>query len=273
MKVTLTPVLEDLRALYAVSDRFERFDAYVSLHSGISRGGGKTRGEPLPIGTFSPMGERQGAYLDHLIFINAESLAHITADDVATDFEMLDDRFRLMLVVADVPKNGWTQRQLTDAEWRFTLQNDRLPNNVTLDGFDRWVSVLLWTDTEATETYLKRETRGALYRALHRRHLGPPNTLLEMMQQEGRVLAYAGHVPELDADELVYSLEVITPYLRCTDFPTCFAALYGDAAAKAAGYEALGLGTDAGFQLALHGALGQPRAGRLEFPTAVNPVT
>ena len=252
MNVSLTPVLEDLRGLYAITDRFERFDAYAAL------GSGKTRGEPLPIGTFSPMGERQTAYLDQLIAVNAEGLAQTTADDVTRDFTALDERFRLMLVVADVPRNGWTQRHLTDADWRFTLKNDALPKGVALDGFDRWVSVLLWTDTEATETYVKREVRSALYRALHRRYSGPPATLAEMMQQEGRVLAYAGYTPELDTDELAYSLEVIAPYLQKSDFPTCFAALYGDEAAKAAGYEALGLTANAGFQVALYEASGTP---------------
>lgn len=261
MNVLLTPILEDLRGLYAITDRFLRFDAYTSLSSG------KTRGEPLPIGTFSPMGERQAAYLEQLISMDAESLAQTTADDVANDFEALPERFRLMLVVADVPKNGWTQRQLTDADWRFTLKNDALPKSVTLDGFDRWVSILLWTDTEATETYVKREVRGALYRALHRRYVGAPKTLAEMMKQEGRVLSYAGYTPELAADELAYSLGVIGPYLQKSEFPTCFAALYGDEAAKAAGYEALGLAADAGFQLALHDASRKSQTDLLNLQT------
>ncbi len=251
MNVEVTNVLGDLRGLYAIADRFERFDAYAAL------GSGKARGEPLPIGTFSPMGERQAAYLDQLIAVDAEGLAQTTANAVAADFGTLPDRFRLMLVVADVPRNGWTQRQLTDAEWRFTLQNDRVPKGVTLNGFDRWVSVLLWTDTEATETYIERETRGALYRALHRRYSGPPSMLAEMMQQEGRVLGYAGYTPELAADELAYSQEVIAPHLQKSDFPVCFSALYGDEAAKAAGYKALGLNPNVGFQLALQDASGE----------------
>ncbi len=258
MKVTLTPILEDLRALYTIADRLERFDAYVSLSSGTSRGGKKTRGEHLPLGTFSPMGERQAAYLDGLVALKAERLAQTTASEVAADFAALPDRFRLMLVVADVPHNGWTQRQLSDAEWRFTLKNDTRPKGTPSAEFDRWVSVLLWTDTEATETYVKREIRGALYRALHRRYVGPPETLAQMMQQEGRVLSYAGYTPELAADELAYSREVIAPHLQKSDFPTCFAALYGDEAARAAGYEALGLTANAGFELALHKASGSP---------------
>ena len=248
MDVALTSILEDFRDLYRIEDRFERFDAYAAL------GSGKARGEPLPVGTFSPMGERQAGYLDRLITMGAEELAQTAADEVAEDFTDFSDRFRLMLVVADVPRNGWTQRQLTDAEWRFT-PSDTLPKSMSLEDFDRWVSVLLWTDTEATEAYVKREVRGALYRALHVHHVGAAHTLAQMMQQEGRVLAYAGYTSELDMGELEYSREVLEPYLQRTEFPGCFAALYGDAATKNVGYEALGLAAQAGFQVALHDAL------------------
>jgi hypothetical protein len=238
MKVVLTNILDDLRGLYTIADRFERFDAYVSLSSGKARGSGKTRGEPLPLGTFSPMGERQADYLDRLIAMGAEGLAQATAAEVAADFATLEDSFRLMLVVVDVPRNGWTERHLTDAEWRFTLKNDTPPKVAARAGFDRWVSVLLWTDTEATEAYISREVRAALYRALHLRYLAAPHTLAEMMQQEGRALAYAGYTPTLAAEELAYTREVVKPFLQSTDFPVCFAALYGDDAARQVGYSA-----------------------------------
>ena len=249
MNVVLTEALRDLRSLYRIQDRFERFDAYRFLLTG------KTRGECLPIGTFSPVGERQADYLDRLLALDAERLAQMTADEVAADFAPLADKFRLMLIVGDVPRNGWTERTLTDARWRFTLKDDTPPKGAVLEHFDRWVTVLLWTDVEATEAYVKRETRAALYRALHYRYVGTPETLAEMMQQEGRALAYAGYTPELDAEELDYTREVVQPYLESEAFPACFAALYGDEAACNAGYEALGLESKAGFQVALAEAL------------------
>ncbi len=263
MKVVLTTILDDLRGLYTIADRLARFGAYVSLSSGKARGGGKSRGEQLPLGTFSPMGERQAGYLDRLIAMGAEGLAQATADEVAHDFTTFNDRFRLMLVVADVPRNGWTERHLTDAEWRFTLKNDTLPKSVTLKGFDRWVSVLLWTDVEVSETYISREVRAALYRALHYRYLAPSRTLADMMRQEGRVLAYAGYTPELGGEELEYSREVIRPFLQSADFPVCFAALYGDDAARQVGYKGLGLPASAGFQVALRDTLSE------ETPTSL----
>ena len=252
MKATLTEVLSDLRGLYEIENRFQRFDAYRALASG------KIRGEPLPIGTFSPMGERQADYLDRLLALDAEQLAQTIADEVVADFVTFPDKFRLMLVVADVPRNGWTERNLTDAQWRFTPY-DTLPKDVAMKGFDRWVTVLLWTDVEATEAYVRREARAALYRALHFRHVGTPKTLQEMMRQEGRALAYAGYMLESSPEELEYSRYVIEPHLQSGEFPVCFAALYGDEAARKAGYEALGLESKAGFQLALMESLTEPR--------------
>ena len=52
----ITPILRDLRSLYDISDRMERFKAYVELFTGTSKG------EPFPIGNFSPMGRRQMDY-------------------------------------------------------------------------------------------------------------------------------------------------------------------------------------------------------------------
>jgi len=47
---------------------------------------------------------------------------------------------------------------------------------------------------------------------------------------------------------------VIQPYLDTTDYPTLFACLYGDEAAKSVGYPPLGLSERAGFALALEEA-------------------
>jgi len=73
-----------------------------------------------------------------------------------------------------------------------------------------------------------------------------------MMRQEGLALAFAGATePALDPDDLHYTREVIQPYLDSQHFPTIFACLYGDEAAKSVGYEPLGLSTKAGYALAL----------------------
>jgi hypothetical protein len=257
MRVTLTPILRELRAIYDQEGAMKRFRAYVALSVG------EQHGEPLPLGVFSPMGQRQPAYLDALIAQDAEGSAERAGVEAASRLGALPDVYRMMLVVADVPHNGWTERHLTDAEWRFSDATDRLPGKSAAAGFDRWVTIQLWTDVDPTPEYVQLETLSALYRAAHQRHIGAPRTLAEMMRQEGRAAAFAGGCPELDADDLAYTREVIMPYLASAHFPTCFAAMYGDQAARAAGYPPLGLSACAGFALGLSDAL---VAGAAEAP-------
>ena len=245
MEILLVPVLRSLRDLYDIEGVMPRFQAYVSLAFG------ETRGEPLPIGAFSPMGQRQRAFLDALIDSGAERVAAEAASEGARRLEPLSDIYRSMLVVTDVPRNGWTQRHLTDAEWRFSNKYDALPKNAPPVGFDRWVSVQLWTDERPTAEYVRRETMAAIYRAAHQRHIGLPRTLGDMICQEGRAYAFAGYAPDLDADDLSYSREVIKPLLRSAHYPTCFTAFYGDEAARSVGYEPLGLSAQAGFNVGL----------------------
>lgn len=249
MRATVTPILRELRAIYEVEGVMPRFRAYVSLATG------EKHGEMLPLGMFSPMGKRQPEYLDALLAQDAESVAVRASEETEARLAALPGVYRVMLVVADVPRNGWTERHLTDAEWRFSEGTDGLPKMAPAVGFDRWVSVLLWTDVEPTPAYVRRETRAALYRAAHLRQYGLPRALGDMMRQEGRALAFAGEQPALDPDDLAYTREVIAGYLSSSHFPTCFAALYGDEAAKAVGYPPLGLSERAGFAVALADAL------------------
>jgi hypothetical protein len=60
--------------------------------------------------------------------------------------------------------------------------------------------------------------------------------------------------PTLPADELIYTREIIMPLLDTTDYPTQFAALWGDEAAAMFGYQSLGLSPYAGIALAVHDA-------------------
>jgi hypothetical protein len=89
-----------------------------------------------------------------------------------------------------------------------------------------------------------------------------------MMRQEGLAAVFAGaSEPTLDAEEIVYSREIIAPYLDSADLPTLFACLYGDEAARSVGYTPLGLSPRAGYAVALAEAIDR----RIEPEKAVNP--
>lgn len=268
MKVSLTPMLQSLRDIYKVEGIMPRFQAYRSLMLG------DTRGEAFPLGVFSPMGIRQADYLDALIALEAESIAENAAIQAAARLSFLSDDYRLILVVVDEKRNSWTERHITDAEWRLQNKYDEMPQDAKPVGFDRWVSVQLWTDEEPSASYIQKETQASIYRAAHRRHVGVAKTLREMMYQEGRAMAFAGFVPELDSDDIAYSRQVIKPHQMSTDYHICFTALYGDEIARAVGYQPLGLSTRAGFDVALADALVQAKPEQcLERNHRENPLT
>ena len=85
MKATLEPILRDCRAIYTLDGVMERYWAYVNLMT-------KDKGEFLPLGAFSPMGKRQGAFLDELIALEAEAWAQKLCHQVTTELESTEPR-------------------------------------------------------------------------------------------------------------------------------------------------------------------------------------
>jgi hypothetical protein len=74
-----------------------------------------------------------------------------------------------------------------------------------------------------------------------------PETLGDALAQEERIARAGGTtLAPLDPDEAEYTRAVLADLLGASDFPTLFAALMGDAAARDAGYTPLGLSDRAG---------------------------
>ncbi|ULH16190.1 hypothetical protein MF271_06125 [Deinococcus sp. KNUC1210] len=267
MKLSVFPILKELRALYDVGERntLERFWAYKALMVDGP--------QPLPLGDFSPMGKRQPEYLDSLLSMNAEALSATFAQEIEAELSAVQAEFRLLLVVVDQPNNGWTQRWLSDAAWRFGPE--KVPQNPDQTPARRWVTVQLWTHVPPTPDSLRAQVRGAVRRAVWRMQHGPPVTLAQMMRQEGAALAYgggtfAGQPLVLEPDELAYTREVLEALRPSDHWPTCFAALYGDEAATEVGFPPLGMSRLAGLGLALEEApadeLTRPLSYRADLP-------
>jgi len=117
------------------------------------------------------------------------------------------------------------------------------------------VLVACWTSESYTPADIRAEARAALYRYAHLQRHGPPRTLHQIMALDGAARAFAGITPQLAPDELRYTAEVIAPFLATTDFALQFACLFGDEAARSAGYTPQGIGPYAGFELALEQAV------------------
>jgi hypothetical protein len=249
MPALLEPVLQACRQIYDLDGVMERYNAYVHLMTAA-------RGEFLPLGSFSPMGKRQKDFLDGLLAQNAENFALETAHSAVQELKT-SQIYRIALVVVDEPRNGWTQRHLTDAEWRFSALHTMPKHNTPRFPEAQWITVQLWTtEFDGTERspnleYVRQETRAALARAEFQQKNGVPISLESMMRQEAFVLHFSGEQISMPPDELEYTKAVLEPHLKSTHHPTNFAALYGDEAAKSVGFLPLGVSARAGFGLAL----------------------
>jgi hypothetical protein len=240
--IGLTHTLEIQRRLLKIPLGPKRFDEYLHVMTDGSQE------IVLPLGLFNPMGkEHVMETVETLMSMGAESIAMAAIDNTHRRIKDLDDTFQVALVVIDDLEGGWTNRYSTDADHRFK------PYPKSQGG---WAVVPFWTSKLQSIKMVNERVLENVYRALYRTRNGHPSTLREMMVQEGNSARFAGKEPKgLDHEELDYSRKVLEPYLNSDHYPTVFACLYGDNAAKEFGYTHLGLSEFAGFEVALTDAI------------------
>jgi hypothetical protein len=240
--IGLTHTLEIQRQLLELPLGPERFDEYLHVMTG------GTDEILLPLGLFNPMGkEHVMDTVDALISMEAESIAIEAIDRAKRRLNNLSDTFQIALVVIDDLKGGWTNRYSTDADHRFK----QYPNSQ-----GGWAVAPFWTSELQSIELVNERVLENVYRVLYKTRYGHPATLREMMVQEGISERFAGKEAEgIDHEELDYSRKVLEPHLNSDHYPTIFACLYGDNAAKEFGYTPLGLSEFAGFEVALTDAI------------------
>jgi hypothetical protein len=237
MSVEVASALRAQRDLLDLPRGMERFDAYVkTMIDSDDR-------VILPLQTFNPMSrEHVAEVLDALLDMGAEELAAVAARDADQKLGGIERPMRIFIVVADDARGGWTDRSITDYEFRFTKKG--------LLG-EGWVQVMQWSSEGASGERIHRDVQAQMYRTLYLDRFGLPETLGAMLRQEGMASAFAGS-PERDlpTDDLEYTRETIRAHLDSRDRGVHFACLYGDEAAVACGYEALGFSSGAGLAAA-----------------------
>ncbi len=243
--IALVPMLDVQRRIYDLPPGRGRFERYLAVMT-------DPVGElALPLPAFNPMGKAHvAATLDALLALGAEDVAAKALAGASPRLVRAGGNFRVGLVVADDLGGGWTNRFTTEVDQRFR-SGPMLKRG--------WAVALFWTSEPPTAESVAREALAAAFRAAYAHRHGPATTLRRMMAQEGPAAAFAGaSKPPLDAEELAYTAEVLRPHLDSDDFPALFACLHGDAAARALGYDPLGLVPRAGYALALAEALARP---------------
>ena len=243
MKLEFIPLLQLQRDLYTLPRGQERFRAYIETMLNADA----SDIDLLPLVVMNPMGKDHiPAILDTLLTMGAEAVAAQAISEAAEPLQDIPGAFKVGLVLADDLMGGWTDRYTSEFRHRFEVSPSLKRG---------WLTGILWTSDVPSTQKVREETLAAVYRAAYIQQHGNARTLQEMLHQEGYALAMAGcKEPMLDADDVAYTRELLTPHLLAEDYPTAIVCLFGDQAAHSLGYKPQGLSERAGLALALHEA-------------------
>lgn len=250
--VTYVPLLKIQRELYNVTDRRERFPAY--LRTMFNDDGSDL--ELAPLVMMNPMAKPHvAALLDALIAMDADGAAGEAVAKAAPAIAELPGEYRAALVVSDDLKGGWTNRYASEFQIRFGQPEQPLAGPAHRVRRNSWICGVLWSNEEAAAQTAVRAVRMAMHRLAYVFHHGRAATLAQRLAQEGAVMACAGcEFPEISLEEIGYTRQIIAPFLNEGDMATTISCLFGDAAGKTLGFAPLGLSHDAGLAVALEDA-------------------
>ena len=241
MNFALLPLLNIQRDLHAIPRGMERFRAYIATMTG------GTDDIVLPITGMNPMGkEHVASLLDDLLAADAEAIAAAAIDEAAARLIRIPGERKVALVVIDDAQGGWTNRYFSEIPPPIAGARPSAKRRAL-----RWALVPIWTSEPWPAHAICAAVLAAIYRSAFVEQHGFPDTLREIMTMEGCAAVFAGiRPPPLDAEDLAYTAEVLQPYRDTRDYPTIFAGLFGDEAARSVGYPPLGLSPRAGLALA-----------------------
>ncbi|GEM49747.1 hypothetical protein [Deinococcus cellulosilyticus] len=235
--ITAVPLLQKQRALYDIPRGMDRFEAYLDLMAN----GHPERLPTLPLEGMNPMArEHVAEHLDQLLALNADGWLENFAAELNDRLDPTPDR-NICWVMVDDLKGGWTTRHLTEASYRFEQAKYHF----------EWIPVMVWASEPITHQNFRIAALGDAFRHFYKLEHGTPETLDQMITQEGKALSFSGAELTMPLEELEYTAEVLKEHLQSTHFPTLFTCLYGDHNAAKVGYPALGLSERAGFEYAL----------------------
>ncbi|MCE3296989.1 MAG: hypothetical protein K0R65_2703 [Crocinitomicaceae bacterium] len=238
MKFQLLPVLEKMHQLYQKPPGKERFEAYLSLLQG------ETKGDLiLPIGGYNPMAkEHVFQKMERLIRMGAEYLVSESLEDINRKNEAGDKLFQVAVNLADDLKGGWTNRFTTDYDSKFKI-------NALVKR--RFCTVFLWSSEEYSKELIQQRTREACYRTMYYASQRKPQCLTDFFRQERFTALKSGRKVKLEAEDRDKLEAYLKQHGESDDYHTIFNFFYGDQACESLSFPSKNLGTEAtGFDLA-----------------------
>lgn len=229
MKFELLPVIDTMLELYEKTPASERFEAYLKLLQGNTKGDLE-----LPIGGFNPMAKAHvTTKLLELKALGAEALMSEVLGKLNAQLDKHSDEpvFRVVLNLSDDLKGGWTNRYISDYDSKFKL------NALVTRQF---CTPIFWSGENYTRQLVEERTVEYALRTLYWLRHPKPITLQQHIEQEKFVAENSGKKSEYlkDFDELHAFYE---KHKNSDGYDLIFNFLYGDEACRVLGYPCYGV--------------------------------
>jgi hypothetical protein len=254
MNLAYYPLLQIQRKLQGMPRNKARFQQYLRT---LKNEYGED-GMLVPLIAANPMAkDHVTVLLDAFLALDADKIAARALEEASAQLADIPGDAKVTLVVVDDLMGAGTNRYEYEYQHRFLFVLPPPPSladskwSKWLKHF--WLTGYLWSSEPATERAVREAILTVLYRTGYVHRHGHARNIREMLVQEGEVMTMAGCAgPELDADDIAYTREVLIPYLDASDMRTVIECIFGDVAGRTLGFTPRGLSHWAGLALALH---------------------
>ncbi len=243
MPFIITPILERMETLYLQPRDRARFETYLQLLQGNSKGEELI----LPIMGYNPMGkEHVLEKIRVLMDSETEFITHRVIQEMNDMYPLFpDEEIQVVINLADDIGGAWTQHNTTDFKSKFEL--NPLVNR-------QFCAPYFWTNETITETIIRNRTKEYLLRYIHWIQQGPPTTLMDYFKMEQFAFSHSYLENPIGFKE-EEALLFLHTYEEATSYDIIFNFFYGDEASELMGQASYGMGTSAGILLAQHSDL------------------
>ncbi len=233
MQFQLTPILDQMEALYKLPRDRNRFDRYLAMLQGPDK-----EDMVLPIAAYNPMAKEDALKkLQALQQLDAESIAREVITDFNKELESRPPRtISVVLNLADDIGGSWSSRYTTDYTSKFDF-GPILKRNFCTPYF--------WTREDYSAESIRQRITEQLHRTIYFADHGKPATLAEHIAQEVYVIANNGASMSEKPNPDVHHF--YQQHCDSEDYALIFNFFYGDRASEHLNFKSFGMPAMGGF--------------------------
>jgi hypothetical protein len=236
----LVPILDTMLDFYQKPRDFDRFQAYLSLLQGDTKGD-----LARPIGGFNPMAKAHVLdKLNELKALDAEKIMSKILADLSSNKKNAPV-FKVSLTLADDWKGGWTNHYTADFDSKFKL-------NALIQR--QFCTPVFWTSDDYTEGAIHDCTMEYALRTIYWfNQKTKPQTLKDHFEQELFVAKNGNYTRPKPVCDTTALRQFYKTHADSDDYALIFNFFYGDEASESLGFKTFGTNEAmAGFKLAQH---------------------